>query len=411
MSLRRSTLGILDGAKPLDEAGGTALAAYSLRKLRDGYTGDALVAHTGTPFACAVTRNSATITVTSTTNLKVGMSVWIYNSGNTLVSNGTTITSIPTSTTFVISATIASGTGTYAGTAHFGYSIGFTNDIVSTTDVKFTNMLNQDTLITVRTWFDQSGNGRDVTQTVIANQPRIVVGGSFNIIDGLPSIFSPDTANFRWLRISGISDYVYGQATGSVQVVKMSADPFVSAANGVPFFNYALFKTATCTGTNVAVFSIGMSLSTPSASKLVGSTMRSSALTQDPTDPGPFSSCASVTLYPPGKDLNTVQMFNGYNTGGYIVGFVDDMTFLNAGGYYGRNLTSVNGMLMSTTYTRYKYPWDSAVTGTFTVGTPSGNHTPWAVQEYIAYSGVRGYQERAVLERNASRFYNLLMLA
>jgi hypothetical protein len=40
----------------------------------------------------------------------------------------------------------------------------------------------------VKTWYDQSGNGRDATQTTLANQPQIVSGGSVITLNGKPSI-------------------------------------------------------------------------------------------------------------------------------------------------------------------------------------------------------------------------------
>ena len=40
----------------------------------------------------------------------------------------------------------------------------------------------------VTTWYDQSGNGRDLTQNLLANQPRIVNAGKIDRQNGLPSI-------------------------------------------------------------------------------------------------------------------------------------------------------------------------------------------------------------------------------
>jgi hypothetical protein len=40
----------------------------------------------------------------------------------------------------------------------------------------------------VKIWYDQSGNGRDATQTTLANQPQIVSGGSVITLNGKPSI-------------------------------------------------------------------------------------------------------------------------------------------------------------------------------------------------------------------------------
>lgn len=40
----------------------------------------------------------------------------------------------------------------------------------------------------VTTWYDQSGNGRNITQTTASNQPRIVTSGSIIINNTLPSV-------------------------------------------------------------------------------------------------------------------------------------------------------------------------------------------------------------------------------
>ena len=47
----------------------------------------------------------------------------------------------------------------------------------------------------VTTWYDQSGNGRDITQTTASNQPKIVNAGSIYRLNGLPSVYFYD----NWL--------------------------------------------------------------------------------------------------------------------------------------------------------------------------------------------------------------------
>jgi hypothetical protein len=48
----------------------------------------------------------------------------------------------------------------------------------------------------VTTWYDQSGNGRDATQTTAANQPQIVSSGSVILENGKPSIEFDNTNDF-----------------------------------------------------------------------------------------------------------------------------------------------------------------------------------------------------------------------
>lgn len=53
----------------------------------------------------------------------------------------------------------------------------------------------------VKTWYDQSGNGNDVTQSVISNQPKIVDTGSIVVDNGLSAI---DIYLNSWLDGTGI---------------------------------------------------------------------------------------------------------------------------------------------------------------------------------------------------------------
>jgi hypothetical protein len=49
----------------------------------------------------------------------------------------------------------------------------------------------------VTTWYDQSGNGRNATQTTVARQPRIVNSGTIDEINARPSIyFGPNGTNY-----------------------------------------------------------------------------------------------------------------------------------------------------------------------------------------------------------------------
>ena len=48
----------------------------------------------------------------------------------------------------------------------------------------------------VVTWYDQSGNGRDATQTTAASQPQIVSSGSVILENGKPCIFSDGINDF-----------------------------------------------------------------------------------------------------------------------------------------------------------------------------------------------------------------------
>jgi hypothetical protein len=53
----------------------------------------------------------------------------------------------------------------------------------------------------VKTWYDQSGNGYDATQTTAVNQPQIVSSGSVILTNGKPSIYfnNPTGSGTKWL--------------------------------------------------------------------------------------------------------------------------------------------------------------------------------------------------------------------
>lgn len=69
-------------------------------------------------------------------------------------------------------------------------SIGFINNELDTTSLlSFVGSSNG----FVTTWFDQSGNGRDLTQTTATDQPRIVNAGVLETLNGKPSIYNYGT--------------------------------------------------------------------------------------------------------------------------------------------------------------------------------------------------------------------------
>ena len=123
--------------------------AYSLRKLRSTYTRACL----------RVRRTTTTPSVTSTT---VDLYFDVYNT-----------ISLNSSITFI------SGTTTTAKTlGEFCASTGYTNpDGVNTNQSVF-----------VVTWYDQSGNGKNPTQTTAGTQPRLVNAGSLEIKDGKAAV-------------------------------------------------------------------------------------------------------------------------------------------------------------------------------------------------------------------------------
>ena len=143
---------------------GPAYHAYSLRKLSSTYTG----------FCLRVRRTTSTPSVTFTT---VDVS---FNSSNT-IGLGSSITYVSGT------ATSATNLGQFCASIVNGYS---NPDGVNT---------NLDIFVT--TWFDQSGNNKNPTQTNAGLQPRLVNSGNMETVDGSVGIrFISASDNFLTLR-------------------------------------------------------------------------------------------------------------------------------------------------------------------------------------------------------------------
>ena len=58
----------------------------------------------------------------------------------------------------------------------------------------------------VTTWYDQSGNGRNATQTTAANQPQIVSSGSVITKNGEPALYGNGTSTNSYFELSTIQN-------------------------------------------------------------------------------------------------------------------------------------------------------------------------------------------------------------
>ena len=125
----------------------SAYHAYSLRKLKSTYTGACL----------KIRRTTTTPSVTSTT---VDLYFDVYNT----ISLNSKVTNVSGT------ATTATNLGQFCASIVNGYT---NPDGVNTNQSIF-----------VVTWYDQSGNGKNVTNSSAANQPRLVNAGNLEIIDG-----------------------------------------------------------------------------------------------------------------------------------------------------------------------------------------------------------------------------------
>ena len=158
--------------------------AYSLRKLRTAYTG----------FCLRVRRTTTTPSVTTTT---VDLS---FDSNNTISFNS--------AITYVSgTATIATNLGQFAA---------------ATTNP---DGINANQSIYVVTWFDQSGNGKNVTNATTSQQPRLVNAGTLEVSGSKPAVrfvrastnslaIADTTANLNSMSSYFVGAYVANSGTG-----------------------------------------------------------------------------------------------------------------------------------------------------------------------------------------------------
>lgn len=92
----------------------------------------------------------------------------------------------------------------------------------------------------VKTWYDQSGNGRDATQTTAANQPQIVSSGSVILENGKPALqFDGSNDGFALSipspnSLGGVSEY-------SVISRTSASNPIVTFNDGAGSGMYSLW--------------------------------------------------------------------------------------------------------------------------------------------------------------------------
>ena len=66
----------------------------------------------------------------------------------------------------------------------------------------------------VSTWYDQSGNGNDVTQTITAYQPRIVISGGYLGYLQLLPVFGNMASSYAYINGNAYSSFSYFQNSG-----------------------------------------------------------------------------------------------------------------------------------------------------------------------------------------------------
>ncbi len=86
----------------------------------------------------------------------------------------------------------------------------------------------------VVTWFDQSGNGNNSTQSIASNQPQIVTSGVVNTINSKPTILF----NSKWFNLT--SDIIAGSSSFCSYVGQRLSSNTIMTAFGGPADGYTL---------------------------------------------------------------------------------------------------------------------------------------------------------------------------
>jgi hypothetical protein len=128
------------------------------------------------------------------------------------------------------------------------YNIGFVdNELdVATLEGYCTGGLNA----YVKTWYDQSGNGRDATQATAANQPQIVSSGSVILENSKPGVNFDGIDDFFTLSSNIPSNINYSLFTASFNATNTNRDTYMSGVAGsAQFVNFVpsifIIKTLT----------------------------------------------------------------------------------------------------------------------------------------------------------------------
>jgi hypothetical protein len=355
----------LGGALPLDEAGGTALFAFGLRKLRNGYTGSALQV-----------RNSVGA---------IGNLAFDSNDEVSTLSN--------------VNITTAGGSFT-SGSNH--------------TLAAFANSAD----VTVRTWYDQSGRGRDIIQATVANQPFLMQGGFFRLVDGKPSVYFPYSLR-RLNYVGNCADY-YNLINnlGSTTIVKYASTSAQIGTNQISIWGITNFTTdsssvsASNCGSNQAFYAFGIPNGLTGTTGPIGFASRTIPNVVETCDGVTYPTCASHPIIGIGTSISNTIAHNG--AGGRIYSFADSNAARNLKTYINGTLDFTRGYLCDLT----RFPLinvsasstffiGNTVTPNPSVGTGGGTDIDYSFQEFIAYDGTNYHFERNLIERNMGRYYNI----
>jgi len=366
MSLRRSMIFSLGGATPLDEVGATSsntLVAYGLRKLSNNYSGSVLRV-----------RNS------------VGaIGDLAFDSSNEV------------STSSVVTITTAAGS----------FSLNSTHALSA-----FANGGN----VTVQTWYDQSGNSRDISQATPGSQPYLMLSGAFSLVDNKPCVFTNNQTRF----FRNTYTYEVGSSPSKFWYYAIGGSVLISKSNS----EYPLFQTSNMTdcGSGGGIMWWGYrnfynTLTTqfyPSTYQRFRKTYESSA---NCTNTYYLISSGGI---PDGDIAPQMGVYNNSPyTNNYIVSFVDNNTATRLNDYtYQIGVIENAGTPPVGAYQRAFINGSPQIQLNY--GRPRTNIAPLnltmfnttsvyneKMQELILLNGQNNFSERNIIEKNMGRYYNI----
>ena len=371
MSLRRSMIFSLGGLPPLDEVGATsstALLALGLRKLSRSYTGNAL----------QVRNNVGAI-------------------GNLAFDSNDEV-----SASSIVTIT-AGGTG---------FTVGSTHNLTA-----FASGGN----VTVRIWYDQSGNNRHISQSTVGNQPYLMLNGNFVQVNNKVSLFTNSEVRY-FVNTSGDFNFWYYSQGGSMLITKSNSQ-FPLAQN---------LRGRYC-GASGGWWGFRVSTQTPAEDNnnyyiTAYNRFRTEEYTlncSDPTDQTFYliGDASTGVIEPRFFNVQRTNFFN--NSSGSIITYLDNNTAVKTDATTFRIGISeqagiptpgsfMRAYLNGTASSQFNYVQprvNVTLTSLFMFNPATTSYpNPEKMQELILFGAQNNFSERSIVEKNMGRYYNVTVV-
>jgi hypothetical protein len=227
---------------------------------------------------------------------------------------------------------------------------------------------------TIRQWYDQSGNNNILVNTTVAHQPRIVISGVVQKVNGRPAVRFVRSGNGTLLTSNGsVTEYNFLH-NGSNASVFMVTQPDVLASPGTT--NWLYSTTTNTSGAGVLSF-----FDDSTSTKNLKTIIRNATVTQSETD---------IT----GKNGNNQYLLSHYYDAN------NPTLSLRLRSYINKNLESTNILNIASTGSNAGQPLHI---GKRTVGTNVTAMNGF-IQELIIYNG---WADINKVTRNINNYYNI----